>query len=105
MDSAKEVGMIPVERTDKGRVLVRAVADVREGTMPGEYDRYHMRRVVSLTANVAGGAIRAAGEPPRGVTVGLRGRVVPLRRMSAGRGRGLAMAAVPPRPSQVNSPS
>ncbi len=105
MDSAKEVGMVTVKRTPKGQVMVRAVADVTEGTMPGEYDRYNMKRVVSLTANVAGedlghaasrieDAIKAAGKPPRGVTVDVRGQVVPMRQMFEGLGRGLIMAIV-----------
>jgi len=53
---------------------------VKEGTMPGEIDRYNMRRVVSMTANVEGedlgrvaarvaAAIRDAGELPAGVQV------------------------------------
>src|SRR5439155_18583700 len=76
-----------------------------EGSMPGEYDRYNMRRVVSMTANIEGedlgrvagrieAAIRAAGEPPRGVTVDLRGQAVPLRQMFRGLSVGLVMAVV-----------
>jgi multidrug efflux pump subunit AcrB len=53
MNSAKEVGMITVKRLPNGKtVMVRALADMNEGTMPGEYDRSNMRHVVSLTANV-----------------------------------------------------
>ena len=105
MNSSKEVGMISVKRTPKGSVMIRDVADVGEGMMPGEYDRYNMRRIVSMTANVEGedlggvanridDAIRAAGDPPRGVTVAVRGQIVPMRQMFAGLGRGLAMAVV-----------
>jgi multidrug efflux pump subunit AcrB len=39
-------------------------------------------------------AIKAAGEPPRGVTVDLRGQVVPMRQTFEGLGRGLIMAVV-----------
>ena len=38
--------------------------DVKEGTMPGEIDRYNMRRLVSMTANIEGddlGDVRRAG--------------------------------------------
>ncbi len=106
MDSAKAVGMIPVKRTAQGeKRLLRDVAQVREGTMPGEYDRYNMRRVVSLTANIYGEdlgrvagridrALKAAGEPPRGVTVSVRGQVVPMRQMFNGLSLGLGMAVV-----------
>jgi multidrug efflux pump subunit AcrB len=73
--------------------------------MPGEYDRYNMRRVVSLTANIEGedlgrvagrieDALRATGEPPRGVTVDVRGQVTPLRQMFRGLSVGLVMAVV-----------
>ncbi len=105
MDSVKEVAMMPVKQTPTGPLLLRDVADVVESTMPGEYDRYNMRRVVSMTANIEGedlgrvakrldAAIKAAGDPPRGVTVDIRGQVVPLRQMFAGLTVGLVMAVV-----------
>jgi len=73
--------------------------------MPGEYDRYNMRRVVSMTANIEGEdlgrvaerldrALEAAGKPPRGVTVAVRGQIVPMRQMFRGLGAGLGMAVV-----------
>src|SRR4029077_7837562 len=100
MNSATEVAMVPIKRTAGGQLLVRDVANVVEGSMPGEYDRYNMRRVVSLTANIAGAdlgsvavqierAIQAAGEPPRGVTVAVRGQVPPMRQMFQGLSAGL----------------
>src|SRR5205085_107654 len=54
MDSVKEVAMVPVKQTPTGPLLLRDVAAVVESTMPGEYDRYNMRRVVSMTANIEG---------------------------------------------------
>ena len=56
------------------------MATIRPGTMPGEYDRYNMKRLVSMTATIEGEdlgrvagqvaeALSAAGERPRGVTV------------------------------------
>ncbi len=105
MDSMKEIAMIPVQERAGAPLLVRDVAEVVESTMPGEYDRYNMRRVVSLTANVdktdlgraaghVAAAIKNAGDPPRGVTVDIRGQTVPLRQMFQGLGFGLAMAVV-----------
>jgi multidrug efflux pump subunit AcrB len=105
MDSLKEVSMVPVKRARSGQVLVRDVAEVVESTMPGEYDRYNMRRVVSLTANIEGEdlgrvaaridkAIKGAGDPPRGVTIDVRGQIVPMRQMFRGLGFGLALAIV-----------
>jgi multidrug efflux pump subunit AcrB len=105
MDSVNEVAMVPVKQTSAGPLLLRDVAQVVESTMPGEYDRYNMRRVVSMTANIEGEdlgrvanridkAIKDAGEPPRGVTVDVRGQVIPLRQMFAGLTVGLVMAVV-----------
>ncbi len=105
MDSVKEISMVPVRQGSGAPLLVRDVADVVESTMPGEYDRYNMRRVVSMTANIDGEdlgraaervtqAIAAAGEPPRGVRVDLRGQAVPLRQMFTGLGFGLILAVV-----------
>ena len=58
-------------------LLIRDVARVMRSEMPGEVDRYNMRRYLSLTANVEGedlgrvidrldAAIARAGQPPRG---------------------------------------
>jgi multidrug efflux pump subunit AcrB len=117
MNSSAEVGLVPLQvrspassspHAEEGKgggegLLVRDVARIREGTMPGEYDRYNMRRLVSITANIAGEdlgrvvrrvreALRKAGEPPRGVEVDIRGQVVPLEQMFRGLAFGLALA-------------
>ncbi len=105
MDSVQAIGLVPVKKTPQDQLLLRDVAELTEATMPGEYDRYNMRRVVSLSANVEGEdlghvadrvekAIAAAGEPPRGVTVDVRGQVTPLRQMFRGLTLGLIMAVV-----------
>lgn len=105
MNSIQELELIPVKHTAKGQILLRDVADLVPSTMPGEYDRYNMRRVVSITANIYGEdlgraadridqAIREAGEPPRGVNVDVRGQVVPMRQMFRGLAIGLALAVV-----------
>ena len=67
--------------------------------MPGEYDRYNMQRLLSLTANVEGEdlgrvaghiarALQAAGDPPRGVSRDVRGQIVPMQEMFGGRALG-----------------
>jgi multidrug efflux pump subunit AcrB len=105
MDSTKEVGLVPVKRTDKGPLLLRDVATIDEGTIQGEIDRYNMRRTVSLTANIVGEdlgrvaarinqALREVGDPPRGVTVAVRGQVAPMQQMFAGLSLGLVLAVV-----------
>jgi hypothetical protein len=73
--------------------------------MPGAYDRYNMKRVVSLTANVAGEdlgrvaghvarALQRAGPPPKGATVEVRGQIAPMNEMLRGLSVGLGMAIV-----------
>jgi multidrug efflux pump subunit AcrB len=86
-------------------LMIRDVARVGQGTMPGEIDRTSSQRYVSITANVEGEdlgraarqieqAIAAAGEPPRGVRVLTRGQVAPMNEMFAALGVGLALAVV-----------
>ena len=86
-------------------LLIRDVARVMRSEMPGEVDRYNMRRFLSLTANIEGEdlgrvvnrmdrAIARAGKPPRGIEVELRGQVQPMREMFQSLGIGLAVAVV-----------
>ncbi len=105
MDSITEVETIPIQRSGGDPLLLRDVAKVSPGTMPGEYDRYNMKRVVSLTANIAGEdlgrvsnhvdqAIARAGEPPKGATVEVRGQIAPMREILRGLAIGLGMAII-----------
>lgn len=105
MDSITQVETIPVQRSGEPSLLLRDVAQVRRGTMAGEYDRYNMKRTISLTANVVGEdlgrvagrvaeALKRAGAPPKGITVDVRGQIVPMREMLTGLAVGLAMAIV-----------
>ncbi|MGE3778309.1 MAG: efflux RND transporter permease subunit [Pirellulaceae bacterium] len=105
IESVDALGSIPLKRTPSGQVLIRDIADLRRGTMPGQYDRYNMRRQVSLTANIAGAdlgtvsrevaaALERAGEPPRGAQVEVRGQIPPLREMQSGLTTGLGMAVL-----------
>jgi multidrug efflux pump subunit AcrB len=103
MNSSKEVGLVPIKRPFRarsvseasgppGQLFLQDVAHIQEGTAVGEYDRYNMKRLVSLTANIEGEdlgrvagqisrALQSAGEPPRGVAVDIRGQVVPMQQM------------------------
>ncbi len=105
MNSTKQVETIPVPRSGGPAVLMRDVAKVSRGTMPGEYDRYNMKRSISLTANIVGEdlgrvaaqvaeALKRAGEPPKGVNVDIRGQIVPMRELLVGLSIGLAMSIV-----------
>src|SRR5437899_12611560 len=55
MKSEKDVALLRILSSGNGPPLrVRDVAKVQSGKMPGEFDRYNMRRLVSLTANIQG---------------------------------------------------
>ena len=105
VNSMKDLELAPVAAKGDDKVLVRDVGQVREGTMPGQIDRYNMRRLVSMTGNIQGGdlgdvarrvaaAVQAAGKPPAGVQVDVRGQVAPLNELFRGLGYGLAAAVV-----------
>src|SRR5216684_127737 len=85
------------------QALLRDVADVKFGTTIGEVDRYNMQRVVSLTANLHGEylgdgakqiqqALKRVGNPPRGVTVAVRGQIPPLEETISGLRIGLMLS-------------
>jgi multidrug efflux pump subunit AcrB len=103
MASMEDVQNVPVMPNGAAGPLVRDLAEVSSGSMMGEYARYNMQRMVTLTANVAGEdlahaadrvstALARAGEPPRGVTVALRGQAAPMRETLAGLRVGLALS-------------
>ncbi len=106
MDSIAQIETVPIQRAGLDRqLLLRDVATVSEGTMPGEYDRYNMKRSVNLTANIAGEdlgrvaarvrrAIERAGAPPRGATVEIRGQIRPMDEILEGLAIGLGMSIV-----------
>ncbi|MFM8570553.1 MAG: efflux RND transporter permease subunit, partial [Pirellula sp.] len=101
--STEQLGRIPLKKTGDRQVLIRDVASIEPGTMPGQYDRYNMKRQVTLTANMVGkdlgrtarevrSAIALAGEPPSGSTIELRGQIPPMQQMQSGLSIGLVLA-------------
>ena len=104
MRSPTDVNTVPVLPHPTTPLMVENVAEVREGTMPGEVDRYNMRRLISMTANIEGDdlgsvaeritAILAANPPPSGVQVDVRGQVPPMNDMFRGLGFGLGVAVI-----------
>jgi multidrug efflux pump subunit AcrB len=106
MKKVDDLGLLIIQPSATGSPLrLRDVAEIKAGKMPGEYDRYNMRRVVSQTANLADEdlgsvakkimqAMRDAGDAPRGMQVDLRGQIVPMREMFEGLAVGLVLAAV-----------
>lgn len=104
MDSAMQIETVPLERYTPGlNLMLRDVARVGTGTLPGEYDRTSMQRYLSVTANVEGedlgraarqiaAALRDAGQPPKGVFVENRGQISPMNEMFISLAIGLAIA-------------
>jgi multidrug efflux pump subunit AcrB len=101
--SISDVRNLPVMDNGASRPLVGDLAKIDYGTSMALVERYNMQRIVSLNANVhdisIGGAasqirsaIQKAGEPPRGVTVALRGQIPPLQETLRGLGIGLLLA-------------
>jgi multidrug efflux pump subunit AcrB len=103
MDSVEQVKNVPVfDRGGQG-VLLRNVAKVTEGSEVGQYERYNMQRMVTVTANIEGAdlgsvakqvneALARLGQPPAGISVTVRGQVIPLAQMLDGLRNGLLMA-------------
>jgi multidrug efflux pump subunit AcrB len=105
MDSLEQARNVPVMNRDGQATLLRNVAKVTEGTAVGQYQRYNMQRMITVTANISGAdlgsvarqvmaALRELGPPPPGVNVAVRGQIVPLQQMLDGLRAGLLMAVV-----------
>jgi multidrug efflux pump subunit AcrB len=119
MTDATDVGLVPLTTpalrqaalasgspsNPTSPLLVRDVARVMRSEMPGEVDRYNMRRYLSLTANIEGqdlgrvidrldAAIARAGQPPKGTEVELRGQVRPMKQMFQSLEIGLSVAVL-----------
>jgi multidrug efflux pump subunit AcrB len=105
MSSVEQLQNVPVAYRDGQPVLLRNLAKVTEGTTPGQYQRYNMQRMITVTANIEDAdlgsaakdvraAIAALGEPPARVAVAVRGQVVPMEQMLGGLESGLILAVV-----------
>jgi multidrug efflux pump subunit AcrB len=103
MDSLEQARNVPVMDLGGRSLLLRNVAKVTEGTSVGQYERYNMQRLVTVTANIAGAdlgsvarevseGLKKLGQPPAGITVTVRGQIVPLTQMLDGLRSGLLLA-------------
>jgi multidrug efflux pump subunit AcrB len=103
MNSLEQVKNLPIARRTAQQIDLRNVASVTDGTALGEYDRYNMQRMLTLSANISGEdlgraaarvqqAIRDAGKPPDRVSVTMRGQTQPMAEMFGGLSMGLLMA-------------
>jgi multidrug efflux pump subunit AcrB len=105
MTSVENLKNVPVLGKNGQPVLLRTVATVTNGTTVGEYDRYNMQRMVTLTANLhesdlgtlakqIDAALQKVGSPPPKSRVDVRGQTVPLEQMLDGLRTGLLLAIV-----------
>ena len=103
--SIRDLETLPLKGQNGKELLLQDVADVKSGTMPGQFDRYNMRRQISLSANIYGedlgrvsnavsAAIKRAGDPPKGANIDIRGQIPPMQQMFQGLGIGLVLAVV-----------
>lgn len=102
--SVEDLRNVPIQVGDKS-VLLRNIASVTPGTVVGQYERYNMARVISITANLhhadLGSVSRKiekvlseVGAPPAKTNVALRGQIIPLRELLDGFKNGLLVAVV-----------
>jgi multidrug efflux pump subunit AcrB len=105
MQSVADVSDIPLTADGKTQPRLDDVAAFIMGKMPGLIERYNGQHVVSLTANLHGitlgeaatqinKAIAAAGTPPKGLTVRLRGEIPALQQTLIGLRSGLLLAVL-----------
>jgi multidrug efflux pump subunit AcrB len=119
MTTVDDLARLPVRKVGDQPLLLRDVAEIKTGTTPGQYDRYNMKRELSLTANLSGTRLGAAsqqiasalasvqkeaeaerqakidkGEKPGLVTHEVRGQIPPLKQMISGLGIGLLLAVL-----------
>ncbi len=62
LDSVEDLGAVPIQRASGNPLLLRDVASLANATSPGEFDRYNMKREISLTANIAGDDLGAVSQ-------------------------------------------
>ena len=105
MTSIEDLKNVPVIGKNGQPVLLRSVANITSGTAVGEYDRYNMQRMITLTANLhdsdlgtvareINAALQNVGNPPQKSRVDVRGQTVPLEQMLSGLQTGLLLAVV-----------
>jgi multidrug efflux pump subunit AcrB len=105
ISSMDDLRRIPVKNSSDVPTLLGDVADLRYGNMLGEYHRLNMQRMLSVNANVRGSdldtiagqistALDKLPEPPRGVTVSVRGQIAPMKLMVENLLLGLSLSIV-----------
>lgn len=102
--SMSDLGAVPLQALDGRSLLLRDVATLSSATMPGQYDRYNMKRQIGVTANIYGADLYHVGRDvqriidelkpqlPAGSVIEVRGQMPPLDEMLSGLGVGLVVA-------------
>jgi len=105
MQSVQNVGELPIMLDGHRDTQLTNVAQMKLGTMPGLIERFNGQHIVSLTANVHDTtlgeaapkltqALAAAGTPPRGAKIVMKGQIPPLEQTISGLRVGLLLAVV-----------
>lgn len=106
MTQPEDLAALPIGNHEGQPLMLRDVAQISTGTMAGQFDRYNMKREITLTANIAGEDLGSVarqvqtvltrldreGKRPKGVTTEIRGQIPPLRQILSGLGVGLLLA-------------
>jgi multidrug efflux pump subunit AcrB len=105
MQSVDSVGQLPIMLDGRQDTELTNLAQMKLGTMPGLIERFNGQHIISLTANIHGitlgeaalklnQAVAAAGAPPKGVKVVMKGEIPPLEQTISGLRIGLLLAVV-----------
>jgi multidrug efflux pump subunit AcrB len=103
--SLEDLRNVPIATQSGNSLLLRNLATVTPGTAVGQYERYNMARVVSITANYHGkdlghvakeisAALADVGAPPPKTNVSVRGQIIPLNELLDGLRYGLIAAVL-----------
>ncbi len=101
--SVDELGTLPLAKAGQTQPLVSDVVSMKPGKMFGVVERFNGQKLVSIAANLHGttlgqaqplieAAVKKAGEPPRGITVQIRGQIPALVETMEGLETGLLLA-------------
>jgi multidrug efflux pump subunit AcrB len=105
VQSVDDMAKLPVMRDGRLEPRLSSVAALKTAAMPGMIERLNGQHIVSITANIhgltlgdaaprIGRAIAAAGTPPRGLNVRMKGEIPPLEQTIAGLRTGLLLAVL-----------
>jgi len=105
IQSVDAMGSIPVMPDGRAELQLDNIASLKLGTMPGLIERFNGQHIVSVTANIHGitlgeasqkltSALAAAGAPPQGAKIVMKGEIPPLEQTISGLRTGLLLAVV-----------